>query len=146
MNLRYSIDWMRHAVRLGAEDLLTGTELNLAAFEMSTVPMIFQDGRGLVDFSAVTEVSARTDDLVFFLISLNKLVRSRVAVVVSPRTTSPTIPEAIRAVGLDHVRSFPAESDALEWLNEGASPGRLLAAKPQPDPSLTDVRERSNHD
>lgn len=141
MNLRYSIDWMRHAVTLGAEDLLTGTELSMAAFEMSTVPMIFQDGRGLVDFSAVTEVSARTDDLVFFLISLNRLVRSRVAVVVSPRATSPAIPEAIRAVGLRHVRSFPSESEALMWLNEGASPERLLATKQQQSPSITEARE-----
>ncbi|MCC6485930.1 MAG: hypothetical protein IT364_00385 [Candidatus Hydrogenedentes bacterium] len=141
MDLRYSIDWIRHAVRLGAEDLLTGTELNLAAFEMSTAPMIFKDGRGLVDFSAVTDASARTDDMVFFLISLNKLVCSRVAVVVPARMTPDLIAEAIRAVGLRHIRSFLGEAEALEWLNEGVAADRLLAANPKPAQSISEAIE-----
>lgn len=82
---RYSIDWIR-AVRLGADHLLTGTELNLAAFEMSTAPMILprvaRAGLGRFQRSGLRHASARTDDMVFFLISLNKLVCSRVAVVV----------------------------------------------------------------
>jgi len=142
MNLRYSIDWMRHAVKLRAEDLLTGTELNIAAFELSTVPMIFQEGRGLVDFGAVTEVSARTDDIVFFLISLNKLVRSRVAVVVvPPGTTSDSVAEAIRVVGLPHIKSFQGEADALVWLNEGVATERSLPSKPKQAPSVAEATE-----
>ena len=141
MDLRYSIDWMRHAVRLGAEDLLMGTELNLAAFEMSTVPMIFQDGRGLVDFSAVTDASARTDDMVFFLISLNKLVCSRVAVVVPARMTPDLIAKAIQTVGLRHIRSFLGEAEALEWLNEGVAADRLLDANPKPAQSISEAIE-----
>lgn len=141
MNLRYSIDWMRHAVRLEAEDLLTGTELNMTAFEMSTVPMIFQDGRGLVDFGAVTEVSARTDDVVFFLVSLNKLVRSRVAVVVPTGIALDPIAEAIRAVGLPHIKSFQGEAGALEWLNAGVSPERWLPSKPKQAPSVSEATE-----
>ena len=141
MNLRKSIDWMRHTVRAEAEDLLTGTELNLAAFEMSTVPMIFQEGRGLVDFGAVTEVSARTDDIVFFLISLNKLVRLRVAVVLPSGKMSDHVTGAVRAVGLRHIRPFQSEIEALEWLNEGAPPERLLAAKAKQEPSVSEATE-----
>lgn len=141
MNLRYSIDWMRRAVSLSAEDLLTGTELNMAAFEMSTVPMIFQDGRGWVDFGAVTEVSARTEDVVFFLVSLNKLVRSRVAVVLPTEMALGPIAEAIRAAGLPHIRSFQGEADALEWLNAGVSPERWLHWKSKQAPSASEATE-----
>jgi len=141
MNPRYSIDWMRHAVRLEAEGLLTRSELSLAAFELSTVPMVFQEGRGLVDFSAVNEVSSRTDDLVFFLISLNKLVRSRVAVVVPPGTTSDSVAEAIRVVGLPQIKSFQGEADALTWLNEGVATDRLLAGKPKPSQPISKATE-----
>jgi len=141
MNLRYSIDWMRHAVTLRAEGLLTRSELNLAAFELSTVPMIFQEGRGLIDFGAVNEVSARTDDIVFFLISLNKLVRSRVAVVVPPGTTSDSVAEAIRVGGLPHIRSYQGAADALVWLNEGVASDRLLVAMPKQAQSLSEATE-----
>lgn len=141
MNLRYSIDWMRHAVRFTAEDLLMRSELSLAAFEMSTVPMIFQDGRRLIDFGAVTEVGARTDDLVFFLISLNKLARAKVAVVVPSGKASDLVVEAIRAVGLRQVRFFGCEAEALEWLNEGVATDRLLAATSKQSQSLSEATE-----
>ena len=141
MNLRYSIDWMRHAVLVEAEDLLTGTELNLAAFEMSTVPMIFQEGRGLVDFSRVIDVSARTDDLVFFLISLNKLARSRVAVVIPIGMAPDPITEALKVAGVRHIKSFQGEVDALGWLNEGVPTERQLLAKPKQAPSVFEATE-----
>ncbi len=141
MNLRYSIDRTRHAVRLEAEDLLTRGEPNLTAFEMSTVPTIFQDGRGMVDFSGVTEVGARIDDLVFFLIGLSKLVRSRVAVVLPVGMPSDSVTEAFRAVGLRHVRSLEGEAEALGWLNEGVAADRLLAAKPKQTQSVSEATE-----
>lgn len=51
------------------------------------------------------------------------------------------IAEAIRAVGLRHIRSFLGEAEALEWLNEGVAADRLLAANPKPAQSISEAIE-----